>query len=56
MYGFNLINCTIIISTDKDPSLWIERFAIKNLHGVCTKLTLCCTKNVVNCNISYKRG
>ena len=27
-----------IISTDEDPSLWIESSAIINLHGVSTKL------------------
>ena len=28
----------IIISTNVDPSLWIESFAISNLRGVSTKL------------------
>ena len=31
-------NYVTIISTDEDPSLQIESFAIVNLHGVSTKL------------------
>ena len=31
-------NSRIIISTDDDPSLWIESSAIINLRGVSTKL------------------
>ena len=36
-----IINIMIIISTDEDPSLRIESFAIMNLRGVSTKLNKC---------------
>ena len=36
-----MINIMIIISTDEDPCLRIESFAIMNLRGVSTKLNKC---------------
>ena len=30
--------CICIISTDEDPSLWIESYAVINLRGVSTNL------------------
>ena len=58
-------SCTVI-STDEDPSLWIERFGIINLRGVSTKLyfNICIIvffsvkpKISVNCsNITLNKG
>ena len=33
-----LVHCKMIARTDEDQSLWIESFAIMNLHGVFTRL------------------
>ena len=34
----NITRIIIIFSTDENPSLWVESFAMINLHVVSTKL------------------
>ena len=44
LYLHQFIFISIIISTDEDPSLRIESFAIINLRGVSTKYFLHCNR------------
>jgi hypothetical protein len=53
-YLWNNINMSHIISTDEDPGLRIESFAVINLRGVSTNTTIICfiamqtyTKNLI---------
>ena len=36
LVGVSKYRCNNIISTDEDPDLWIESFAVINLRGVST--------------------
>ena len=49
--GSSSVLIILIISTDEDPSLWIESSAIINLRGVSTKLN----KYIVFTMQTYKK-